>query len=246
MTGGSRKVTPTAASLSSTLREEALAFCGDDLSGWRKPQPEPKGPPMNRAAFFSAIRSTLFAGHIAQSQVAGIEAILDAWQADPIHADPRHLAYMLATVFHETAARMQPVRETLADSDDAAIAILDAAFRKGRLSQVREPYWRRDAEGKSWLGRGLVQLTFRGNYARLGRAIGIDLVADPACAMESDVAVRILITGMGQGLFSGRKLSDYFHGTTTDWLNARKIVNGLDRAEAIAGQARAFYAALGH
>jgi predicted chitinase len=201
---------------------------------------------MSRAAFFSAIRTTVFAGHIAQAQVEGIEAILDAWQADPVNTDPRHLAYMLATVFHETATAMQPVRETLAASDDAAIAILDSAFRKGRLSQVREPYWRLDATGRSWLGRGLVQLTFRDNYVRLGAAIGMDLAADPALAMRMDVAVRILITGMGRGLFTGHKLGDYFHGTTTDWLHARKIINGLDRAEKIAGHARAFYTALGH
>lgn len=201
---------------------------------------------MTRASFYSAIRTPLFSGHLIQPQVDGIEAILDAWDASPANGDLRHLAYMLATAYHETAATMQPVRETLAGTDEAAIAILDASFRKGRLSWVREPYWRKDREGRSWLGRGLVQLTHRENYAKLGEEIGIDLVADPSKAMEMDVAVRILFAGMEKGLFTGRKLGDYFSAGKADWVNARRIINGIDRAEKVAGYGRIFHAALGH
>jgi hypothetical protein len=198
---------------------------------------------MDRTAFFTAIRGPLFSGRLDQGQVDGIEAILDAWQARPVAGDIRWLAYMLATAHHETARTMQPVRETLADSDEAAIAILDAAFRKGRLSWVREPYWRRDADGKSWLGRGLVQLTHKRNYEVMSRETGIDLVAEPDRAMEMDVAVRILLSGMERGLFTGRKLGDYFAGARADWVNARRIINGLDRAALVAGHARCFFTA---
>ena len=85
-----------------------------------------------------------------------LEAILDAWEARPGGRDPRRLAYMLATAFHETAATMQPVRETLAESDASAAARLEHAWRAGRLGAVATPYWRADAEGKYWFGRGLV------------------------------------------------------------------------------------------
>jgi hypothetical protein len=200
---------------------------------------------MHRVSFYSAIRDPLFGGHMAQAQVDGIEAILDGWQATRAGGDDRWLAYMLATVHHETAATFAPLRETRAASDDAAIAILDTAFRKGRLSQVRDPYWRRDADGRSWLGRGLVQLTHKRNYVRLGREIGIDLVADPARAMEMQVAIRILFAGMEKGLFTGRRLDDYFFGEKADWLHARRIVNGLDRAETVANYGRVIHAALG-
>jgi hypothetical protein len=63
--------------------------------------------------------------------------------------------------------------------------------------------------------------------------------------MEMEVAVAILFTGMEKGLFTGRKLIDYFTAGRADWRNARRIVNGLDRAADIAGYGRAFHRALG-
>ena len=201
---------------------------------------------LNRKLFYDHVRMGLFSGHLSRPQVTGIEAILDAWEAGAGGPDPRQLAYVLATAYHETAAAMQPVRETLADSDEEAIRILDAAFRKGQLPRVREPYWRRDADGLSWLGRGLVQLTHKDNYIRMSREIGFDLATDPARAMEMDVAVCILLAGMRKGLFTGRRLDDYFAAGKADWTGARRIVNGLDRAEAIAGYGRSFLTALGH
>jgi predicted chitinase len=152
---------------------------------------------------------------------------------------------MLATAFHETAKTMQPVRETMAASDDEAIAILDLAWRKGRLNQVREPYWRRDASGKSWLGRGLVQLTHRANYAKLSGPVGVDLVTHPEMAMEVGTAVKIMFAGMEKGLFTGKRLADFFNPLREDWTGARQIVNGTDRAVTIASHAKRFHAALG-
>jgi predicted chitinase len=109
---------------------------------------------------------------------------------------------------------------------------------------VREPYWRKDADGRSWLGRGLVQLTHKDNYVRLGREIGVDLVAEPARAMQIDVAVRILFAGMLKGLFTGHKLGDYFQGDHSDWSNARKIINGRESMDLVASHAKVFYRAL--
>jgi len=199
---------------------------------------------MNRSSFYSAIRISLFGGRLGQAQVAGIDAMLDAWDGWPAPADSRYLAYMLATAFHETSGTMRPVRETLADSDDEAIARLDLAWRKGRLNQVRTPYWRRDAEGKSWLGRGLVQLTHKANYAKLSGPAGVDLLAHPEMAMEMGTAVRILFAGMRDGLFTGHRLSDVFNPLRQDWTGARRIINGTDRAALVAGHAKRFDAAL--
>lgn len=81
---------------------------------------------------------------------------------------------------------------------------------------MKTPYWRADAEGRYWIGRGLVQLTHRANYQRMSRETGIDLVADPARAMEMEVAVAILFAGMEKGLFTGRRLADYFAGDRAD------------------------------
>lgn len=199
---------------------------------------------IDRSMFFADVRNRLFGGRLTQGQVAGMEAILDAWDASRGDGDLRWLAYMLATAFHETAATMQPVRETLAESDRAAAARLESAWARGRLKAVRTPYWRADAEGRYWIGRGLVQLTHKANYERLGRETGIDLVADPGRAMQMEVAVKILFTGMEKGLFTGKTLADYFAAGRADWTNARRIIKGLDRAADVAAHGRVFHHAL--
>ncbi|ANL27165.1 glycoside hydrolase family 19 protein [Rhizobium phaseoli] len=199
---------------------------------------------MDRMFFFDAVREELFKGELTQPQVEGITAILDAWERRFAPADRRWLAYILATAYHETAYTMQPVRETLAQSDARAVEILEAAFAAGRLSWVKTPYWRPDEDGCCWLGRGLVQLTHKRNYEAMSALTGIDLVADPDRAMEMDAAVTILIEGMLQGSFTGHKLADHLNATTEDWVNARRIVNGTDRAEKLAGYAKAFHAAM--
>ena len=50
--------------------------------------------------------------------------------------------------------------------------------------------------------------------------------------------------GMRDGTFTGKRLADYFTAKTSDWVNARKIVNGLDRAKDIAGYGRRFHSEL--
>ncbi|MFF0948735.1 hypothetical protein ACFYE9_13955 [Rhizobium leguminosarum] len=199
---------------------------------------------MDRAFFFDTVRHGLFKGNLTQPQVVGITAILDAWEQRFADADRRWLAYILATAYHETAYTMQPVRETLAESDVRAVEILDTAFAAGRLSWVKTPYWRPDEDGRSWLGRGLVQLTHKRNYEAMSVLTGIDLVADPDRAMEMDAAVTILIEGMLQGSFTGHRLADHLNETTADWVNARRIVNGTDRAEKLAAYAMVFDAAI--
>jgi predicted chitinase len=199
---------------------------------------------MDRMFFFDAVREELFKGELTQPQVVGIAAILDAWERRFAQADRRWLAYILATAYHETAYTMQPVRETLAESDARAVEILEAAYAAGRLSWVKTPYWRPDEDGRCWLGRGLVQLTHKRNYEAMSGLTGIDLVADPDRAMEMDAAVTILIEGMLQGSFTGHKLADHLNATTEDWVNARRIVNGTDRAEKLAGYAMVFNAAM--
>jgi len=199
---------------------------------------------IDRRFFFDHIRAAPFGGMLKQPQVEGMSAILDRWERTMAAEDERWLAYVLATVYHETARTMQPVRETLADSDERAVAILEDAFAKGRLSWVKTPYWRPDEDGKSWLGRGFVQLTHRRNYAAMADITGIDLVDAPERAMEMDAALTILFEGMRRGSFTGHKLADYFNASTEDWAGARKIVNGMDRAEQIGGYGRLFHAAL--
>jgi predicted chitinase len=202
---------------------------------------------INRKFFFDNTRLNLFDGAMSADQVAGLTGILDKWEKEMAADDDRWLAYMLATVHHETGRTMQPVRETFASTDDQAIARLDKAFKNGKLPWVSKPYWRRDADGKSWLGRGYVQLTHKDNYVKMKATTGEDLVASPDSAMKVPVALKILFRGMVEGSFSpGNKLSKYFKGAKEDWRNARKIINGLDKADLVASYGKKYYASISH
>jgi len=189
---------------------------------------------------YDAIRP-LFGGRLTQSQVNGIETILAATERLP----RPYRAYLLATAKHETADRMQPVRETLAETDEQAVNRLERAWKAGRLPWVSVPYWRFDASGKAWFGRGHVQLTHRENYAKAAQKIGVDLLGNPSRALNPEVSALILVRGATEGWFTGRKLSDYLDQGPPDYLNARRVINGTDRAALIKRYAQAFEAALG-
>lgn len=185
---------------------------------------------MNLTTFFSYVRRAPFGGRLTQSQIDGMTAILAEWEKRGL-LDKRWLAYMLATTFHETGNRMQPVRETFASSDAQAIANLEKAWGTGKLPWVKTPYWR-----DGWFGRGLVQITHKVNYVAFG--------ITKADALKLDVSVRVLFDGMIKGIFTGKKLSDYFNPKADDPISARRIVNGTDKAKLIAGYYRNFLDAL--
>ena len=174
---------------------------------------------MDRAAFFAAIRAPLFGGHMTQPQVDGMVRILDYMDAKPVR-DVRWQAYMLATVLHETGATLQPVTEQGGD-----------AYLRAK------PYW-------PFVGRGLVQITWRRNYATFGKRLGIDLIGNPDMALTWDVALPVLVIGMSLGLFTGVGLPRYFGARVDDPVQARRIVNGMDRAQLVASYHRTFLAAL--
>lgn len=194
---------------------------------------------MSRAAFYATARSKL--GRLSQKQVDGFEIILAASEGLP----RSHRAYLLATCWHETGATMQPIKETEREgvrrTDAQVVNILDAAWKAGRLPWVGVPYWRFDKSGKAWFGRGYVQLTHRDNYAKAAALTGVDLLGDPTRAMNPTVAAEILVAGSQVGLFTGKKLRDYLPG---DYLGARRIINGTDKAQLIAGYAEVFERAL--
>jgi putative chitinase len=179
---------------------------------------------IDRAKFFSAARQKPFGGSFDQSEVDGLNAILDAWEALP-PVDMRHLAYELGTAFHETAMTMQPIPE----------------WGKG----AGHPYGHPDpVTRKVYYGRGYVQLTWKANYETMSHIVGADLVNQPDLALEPDIAAKIMFEGMERGLFTGKKLSDYFTAEKSDWINARRIINGLDKAQAIALYSQEFMEAL--
>jgi hypothetical protein len=180
---------------------------------------------MNRKAFYDALRgSVLFPHGLAQDHVKGMEALLDA--AGGLAAD--ETAYILATAYHETAATMQPIAE----------------YGKGKGRKYGVPG--RNA-GQVPYGRGFVQTTWDANYERTDRELGLGgrLIANYNLLLtDTAMAAQVAARGMVEGWYTGKKLSDYFAGDKCDFVNARRIINGTDKAEKIAGHARIFLKAI--
>lgn len=216
----------------------------------------------DKAVFFSGIRNDPFPGKLKASQVQGTEAIVDHYFANVKKPNLWHLAYELATAFHETAQAMQPVMETRRADEtknptvDQAIARLESSWKRGKMPWVKTPYWRKDKNGLSWLGRGLPQVTHLPNYARAEKETGIPFTKDPSLMLKLENAVPVMHLGMTEGWFTGKKLADYLNGLPENpkemlgknaasidkaLFNARRIINSTESASKVAGYAKAFY-----
>ena len=141
-------------------------------------------------------------------------------------------AYVLATGCHETGG-FKYMREIWGPS--AAQKRYEG--RKDLGNTVK-------GDGKKFLGRGFVQITGRANYAYWSKRLGLDLVKEPQLAEKPEIAVRILVQGMKFGTFTGKNLGDYITLQRSEFVGARRIVNGTDRADLIAGYAQQFDALL--
>ncbi len=169
-------------------------------------------------------------GRFNQSQVDGFNAVLDAINMYGSPANkPAYVAYMLATAWHETASTMQPIAE----------------YGKGR----GRPYGKRiDVHGGRYsdslpiyYGRGYVQLTWLTNYVFMKNRLGVDFVNNPELALNPKHASDIMITGMLEGSFTGKSLQKYItYGLYFEFINARRIINGTDKATLIAQYAVRF------
>ena len=177
---------------------------------------------MNKA-FWDAIRP-MFGGKLSQSQVQGIETLIAATAG--LHIT--HRAYLMATAKHETANTMQPITEY------GGRKYFDK-YDTGKLAKALGNTPEADGDGFKYRGRGYVQITGRANYAKFG------IASEPDKALDPELAAYILVRGCQEGMFTGKKLSDYLPG---DYKQARRVVNGLDQANIIAGYAANFERAL--
>jgi len=182
------------------------------------------------AAFFDAVRASLYAGALNQTQVDSLNAIGQAWEQYG-DGDPNKLAYILATAQHETGA-FKWLKE-----------IWGPTSAQKRYEGRADLGNNQAGDGKRFMGRGYVQLTGRRNYADWSRRTGLDLLKEPQLVEAPAVAARILVQGSMLGTFTTKKLGDYI-GADVDFINARRVINGTDRADLIAGYARTFRRAL--
>lgn len=183
------------------------------------------------SAFNAKVTQSLFKGS------------LPSWQAEPLRLiiaegvrrkrPIQDIAYGLATAHHETS-RFRYMSEIGA----------------GRGKDYGDPVTLIRNSTAIYYGRGYVQLTWLQNYIRMSLRLSlefgreINLVEHPELAMQPDYAALILWEGMIDGMFTGKSLSDYINRDDVDYVGARRIINGTDKADLIAGYAATFESAL--
>jgi predicted chitinase len=176
------------------------------------PQKDPKRATASATHDFSTVEGTKAAiKNECASQGIGLKA---------------QIAYVLATVEHETAKKFQPVTEAFWLNDP------DAYLKKHHADYY--PYY----------GRGYVQLTWESNYKKYSKLVGKDLVANPKLALDPEIALFVLVHGFKTGAFTGHKLADHVNADKTDFLNARRCINGTDKNHEIAAIAEKYLAQL--
>jgi len=138
-------------------------------------------------------------------------------------------AYLAATVMHETAdtfAAFKEVRQVATDTD-----------RRKRVRALQDRYW-----GTGYYGRGPVQLTWQRNYAWAENVTGRPLLNEPDLLLtDLPLGYEVIVKGMCSGAYTGKSLNHYINARGVDYINARRIVNGTDKAKEIAALAAKFF-----
>jgi len=195
----------------------------------------------NSGAFFDACRHGIMGPTLDQGEVDGANAILDAMGLAP----RSWCAYALATAWHETNHTLKPINEL--GGDRYFFRMYDPQGERAAFAKANGNI--HPGDGARYHGRGYVQLTWRSNYARAGSLIGEPLEDQPDLALRDDIAAKVMRGGMEHGWFTGKSFSSYLpsqgDATRAAFIQARRIINGQDRADTIADYAIQFQGALG-
>lgn len=203
----------------------------------------------DRRIFFDQFRE--WRGSVTQQQVNGLNFLLNCIESDPYITRLDWAGYMLGTTMHETAFTFMPIHEY--GSHAYFVRRYGGQTRKGRELGNDTP-----EEGYDYAGKGDVQLTGETNYEKAEIALRREypaLVADfekrmgkkfdltvgdqpndkddPKNAQDPMIAYAIMSYGMRTGMFTGKSLRHYTNGVNFDWVEARRIINGTDKAAEI-------------
>lgn len=179
---------------------------------------------------------------------AQIEAIYNEVPADirRAHPDVREDIGRILEVSQEQGLSQEQTAYVIATATHEN----NLGFFPEELSSGRQYEGRSDlgntqpGDGERFKGRGYVQITGRRNYTDWSQRLGVDLVNNPELAADKEIAARILVEGMKDGTFTGRALDRYVNDSQTDFTNARRVVNGTDKASLFAGTAENYNNAL--
>lgn len=198
--------------------------------------------------FYDCLRSNHMLGPtITGDEFRGCDITISAFAL--AGAPVSYCAYGLATKYLETGGEMQPIDER------GGTAYFTRLYdvRGARPKLARSMGNTQPGDGAKFHGRGDVQLTWRSNYERATkklRALGydVDFVAQPDLVKEPHFAAIIMVYGMLEGWFTGRKLSDDLPATGpathAQFVASRDIINGTDKQKLIADYAIDFQTAL--
>ncbi|KAF0569203.1 Phage endolysin [Psychrobacter nivimaris] len=186
---------------------------------------------------FAKFKKVFGVSSISQGFVDGVNGLFAAFNEykDLDANNPLYVSYNLATAYHETAFTMQAITEY------GGVRYFDKYDTGGlaeRLGNTPEP----DGDGYKYRGRGHVMITGYGNYKKFTDILGIDLVNSPDLALDPVVSAKILTIGSLNGTFTTRRLNQYIkYGLEyNEWVNARRVINGVDDNKAIADYAIKF------
>jgi putative chitinase len=150
-----------------------------------------------------------------QSQVAGLYQLLGFIEHDEKVDDVRAAAFILALVQHEAGYDWQPRAEP---GGTKYFKRYEPETSLGRSLGNTQP-----GDGKRFRGRGYIQLTGRANYKKIGDALGIDLISYPHAANDPGVAYRIMSEAFYRGILTGKKLTDFIHGSKADYQSLVRV-----------------------
>lgn len=171
-----------------------------------------------------------------------VEGIVDYYTTEEQECFIPHVAYMLATARHETLwkgvffePRTEGGSRSYFNKYDPVLASTQA--HRDRATSMENT---NEGDGYKYRGRGYVQLTWKVNYRLCGKHLGIDLINQPDLALEPKHAAGCMIYGMFSGIFTGARISRYVNESSTDYFNARRVINGTDKAATIQAYAEMF------
>jgi hypothetical protein len=165
----------------------------------------------------------------------------------------RRIAYVLATAQHASqfgGQLMELGSGDATDGHDRAFDRYEPGTPQGAALGNTEP-----GDGARFRGRGFVPVRGRAAYAIWSHRLGLpdEIIADvatpffvahPAAMAQPGVAAQTIVRGMRDGLFTGVALGSHVNDKRTDYVRARRVIDGMKYARDVAEIAQSFAAAM--